>query len=214
MTAHTLGLSAHGGHSLEPFDTLRDCLPGWTLALTALEGVMGFCDPDRRTIWVDIRLNDRERRCTIMHEAVHAMRGDRHDDPETEKIVRAEAARRLVNVETLCATITVEPHPTDLCAALDVDLDTLETRIRTLDVNERGAFRRATSRLTRPDPARPDLCAAGRWWIVYGMPGQPPCADVHPNGLEFEIASITEDIQPAKILDFDTARHPGIAATA
>lgn len=57
---------------------------------------------DGRTIYVDDRLTQRERRCAIYHELVHIEAG--HDDcqpPAIEKKVRAAAAARLVSWEAV-----------------------------------------------------------------------------------------------------------------
>lgn len=153
---------------MEPFDTLRDSLPGWTLAITALEGIMGFCDAQRRIIWVDVNLTDRERRTTIMHECVHAIRGDIGDDPVTEREVEAETARRLIPTRALLATLEHSAHPDDLCDVLEVDRDVLCARLRTLDDSEAPRVRRLLARGLPRDP-RSTEPALDRWARHYGM---------------------------------------------
>lgn len=158
---------------MEPFDTLRDQLPNWTLAITALEGVMGLCDTKRRTIWVDVNLSDRERRSTIMHEIVHAIRGDATDDPESEAAVQIETAQRLIPTAALTAVLATTSHPEDMCDALDVDIDVLRTRIRSLDSDEISQVRKALAPHThRYGPS--DHCALGRWWLHHRHPAPAP----------------------------------------
>ncbi|WP_457948256.1 ImmA/IrrE family metallo-endopeptidase [Pseudarthrobacter sp. alpha12b] len=62
-------------------------LPGFLVAAT-----------DGRTIYVDDRLTQRERRCAIYHELVHIELGHKEcQSPAVEKKVRAVAADRLVS---------------------------------------------------------------------------------------------------------------------
>lgn len=159
---------------MEPFDTLRDHLPTWTLAITALEGVMGFCDPAQRTIWVDVNLTDRERRSTIMHEAIHALRGDLTDDPEAERLVQIESAHRLIPAAALVAVLSTSPHPEDVCDALDVDIDTLRTRMQNLTIDDASRVRRALANAAPADEHRAH-CALGRWWRFHHLPAPVPC---------------------------------------
>jgi hypothetical protein len=168
---------------VEPFDTLRDNLPGWTLVVTELEGLMGSCDPATRTIWIDSRLDDLQQRSTMVHEAVHAERGDMRDDPCIEVIVQNEAARRLIPLDALLGTIEWASHPADITRALRVDMDTVRTRLRNLTAMEKAAVRDrfiATFGADRPDPTS-DHCMLGQWWRRAGQPDPMPC---HCNNAE------------------------------
>jgi hypothetical protein len=159
---------------VEPFDTFRAKLPGWTLALTTLDGVMGYTDLDRQTIWVDVNLTDRERRSTIMHEVVHAIHRDSTDDPACERRTQIEAARRLIPPPALRGAFCSTTHPEDVADILDVDLDVLRTRLRNLDPDEKSLLRRNLARTLPPDPTNAH-CALGRWWQHYQQPGPLPC---------------------------------------
>lgn len=55
---------------------------------------------DGRVIWMDPRLTQVQRRCTIAHEAVHCERGVPADARE-ERAVEVIAARRLVALDAL-----------------------------------------------------------------------------------------------------------------
>lgn len=164
--------------TVEPFDTLRDCLPGWTLAITALEGIMGFCDPQHRTIWVDVNLSERERRTTIMHECVHAIRGDNADNPVTEREVEEETARRLIPIRALLNSLEQSTHPDDLCDDLLVDKEVLAARLRSLDESEGPQVRRRLARGLPAEPGSTDT-AFTRWARHYGM-----TADCEPAEVE------------------------------
>jgi hypothetical protein len=163
---------------VEPFDTLITCLPGWTVALAILEGVMGFCDIEHRTIWVDMRLTERQRRSTIMHEAVHALRGDRTDDPAAELAADIETARRLVPIEALVAVMTWGRDLEDVLDALDVDDGVLRTRIYHLSTDEQDAVRKRLTRTVQCGTAPASTghrCLLGQWWYRAGQPEPSPC---------------------------------------
>lgn len=157
-------------------DTLRNQLPGWTLAFAELDGVMGFTDQEHRTIWIDIRLTRRERGTTIVHEMIHAERGHSHDDPSIEREVELETARRLIPASTLIVALASSTHPEDLCDMLDSDMDVLVTRFQGLTVNELTAVRRQLVNAAPADPLS-RRCAVGRWWFHHQLPGEPPCFD-------------------------------------
>src|SRR6478735_535230 len=74
------------------------------------DGRMGLWDERTRTIWLDAGLSSAERRCTLVHELVHAERGDvpcGHPllDRRQERRVEREAARRLVALEALADAV-------------------------------------------------------------------------------------------------------------
>ena len=165
--------------TVEPFDTLRTALPGWTVALADLgDEVMGYCDLDRQTIWVDVNLTDHERRTTIMHEIVHAIRGDEHsDDPAVERAVEVETARRLIHPTALRAVFNLgaSTHPNDIADALDIDLDVLYTRMRNLDADEQAMIRRSLAHQVPATDADHRECAIARWWVHHALPAPAPC---------------------------------------
>lgn len=190
---------------MEPFDTLRESLPGWTLAITALEGVMGFCDTTRRTIWVDVNLPHREMRTTAMHEMIHAMRGDTSDNVAAERQVEVETARRLIPKRALLVALTQTTHPEDLADLLDVDVALLRVRLHHLETELRGAVRARLAAATPSDPTS-QHCALGRWWRHHDQPGPVPCdatccahTTVLPDAtiIPFPPAPVADDREPA-----------------
>lgn len=137
MTATVTALPARAiWADADPFAIFADELAGWNLAFTELDGVMGFTDVPQRTIWVDVRLDARERRSTVFHEILHALRGDETDDEDAERVVRLETARRLVperQLRALLRDVLRGAHQLqDVAEVLDVDMGVLRTRIRDL----------------------------------------------------------------------------------
>jgi hypothetical protein len=166
---------------MDPIQIIADQLPGWTLVGTILEGMMGCTDAEQRTIWVDIRLVARQRRCTIMHEVVHAIHGMFSSDPDDELWVQQETARRLVSPRALAVAIRHSARFEDLLDALDVDLGVLRTRIRNLAVDEAPLVRRALLGLVRPSLDATHGCIIGEWWARELQPDPNPC-DAHDHG--------------------------------
>lgn len=121
----------------DPLDLVAELLPEWTVAFTQLDGVMGFCEPEHRRIWIDLQLTGAARRCTIVHELLHALRRDGTDDPEAEQIVQVETARRLVPLRALRDLIAAGPGSlAEIAETLGVDEDVVRTRIQ--DLNDAG----------------------------------------------------------------------------
>lgn len=106
----------------------------------------GLWDPDTRTIWLHHDLNPVQRRCTLMHEVIHAARGDEKcaDHVLTarqERLVSEIAARLLVPLDALADALVHSSSEVALCEALEVDADTLAARLTTLTVDERRFLR-------------------------------------------------------------------------
>lgn len=77
----------------------------------------GAWDPDTGIIWIHHNLAQAEHRCTLIHEVVHAMRGDEkcHDavlNQRQERAVDRIAARILIPLRRLTSTPT--PSPPDV----------------------------------------------------------------------------------------------------
>jgi hypothetical protein len=84
-----------------------------------------------------------QRRCTLAHELVHLERGTADCGPwssREEDAVHAEAARRLISLRQLRHALREhgDDHFGTLAAALDVDADTLRSRLRLLTSRERA----------------------------------------------------------------------------
>lgn len=108
-------------------------------------GVWGLND-GRRRIWLDRRLGQAERRCTLAHELEHLRRGHLGcQPPAVERSVDAAAARRLIpNPHTLADALVWARG--DMAAAAEelwVDEPTLEARLdpRHLHPAERAILR-------------------------------------------------------------------------
>lgn len=161
---------------MEPFVVLREQLPGWSVLLTDLDDdTMGYADPDNRMIYLSKQLTDRQRRSTLVHEIIHALRGDTDDDPETEAAVAQETARELVPLVALVNALSRTSNMADLLDTLDVDHGVLRTRVRNLTDGEAAQVRRALSLRIPADAG--DLCAIGRWWRHNHQPDPIPCPD-------------------------------------
>jgi hypothetical protein len=107
------------------------------------DGVMGLWDPAERTIWLDSGLTQGERRCTLMHELVHAERGDGScatalDTIKREVTVHHEAARRLLPLSDVARALLVCVDEYELADELVVDVDTVRLRLERLTAAERS----------------------------------------------------------------------------
>lgn len=103
-------------------------LPGDTAAMT-----------DGGTIWIDPRLTQAQRRCTIEHERQHLLAG--HDSactPMLERQVEAAAARELISLARLAHAIVWSQDEQELADELWVDVDMVRARLAALDDDERA----------------------------------------------------------------------------
>lgn len=160
---------------MDPFDVLREQLPGWNLTFTDLDGTMGYCDTDTRTIVINTQLTARQRRSTIVHEIIHALRGDTDDNPEAEAIVARLTALDLVPLVALVDALSQSTNVMDVLDMLEVDAGVLRSRFRNLSEDEAAQVRRVLALRVPADGD--DLCAIGRWWRRNGYPDPIPCGD-------------------------------------
>lgn len=122
--------------------------PHVTLVFDRLpEGVRGRYYPDMDLIVIDDRLTQSERRSTLMHELVHRMlghepTGDERLDARQEKACEEEAARLLIPLIRLADAHLWGKHPAELAEELWVDVDTLRTRVTTLNEWEKDYINR------------------------------------------------------------------------
>ncbi|WP_435199499.1 ImmA/IrrE family metallo-endopeptidase [Janibacter sp. GS2] len=101
-------------------------------------GVWGVND-GRERIWLDARLSQVERRCTLAHELVHLWRGHAGcQDERTERLVEADAARYLL------------PDPWDVANELVWSGGDLEIAADELWVDEPTLRARLDARHLRP----------------------------------------------------------------
>mgnify|MGYP000933421466 FL=1 len=82
---------------------------------------------------VNARLSRAEERCTLTHEIIHAERGPvpAHHAAREERLVDAEAARRLIPLDALLEAVRWACCPAEAAEALGVDVPTLLTRVET-----------------------------------------------------------------------------------
>lgn len=107
------------------------------------DGQYGAYDESRKTIYLCASLTQRERRCTLTHELLHAQRGQPAGDQwlidKEERAVDALGARLLIELDALIDALAWCQGLAGLeCAdELWADLDTLSVRIATLTDTER-----------------------------------------------------------------------------
>lgn len=119
-----------------PWRWLRDKHPDVVVEHVELRrGRMG--ETRGRQIWLDRRLTQAERRCTLTHELIHIeRRGREHPNPDVEeRIVELETARRLITTRQLIDAFRWfrHPGPAELAEHLWVDQQTVLTRMEHLD---------------------------------------------------------------------------------
>lgn len=86
-----------------------------------------------RTIWLDNRLQQDERRCALVHELVHLERGHVGcQAPAVEHQVRIETARRLIPINDLCQHAAWANSIYDLAQDLWVTPEVATDRLQSL----------------------------------------------------------------------------------
>ena len=119
----------------------------WRLDWAWLPGaLLGLTDHHAKTVTLDSRLLQAERRCTIAHEIEHIERGPSPTDPvlaarEEEGIDRA-VARKLIDLHDLGEALAWARGTEEAADELWVDMPTLEARLRSLHPSERAYLRR------------------------------------------------------------------------
>lgn len=108
---------------------------------TNLGDLLGAWDPDTRIIWLHYDLTHAERRSTLAHEIIHALRGDERClddvlDHRQEAVVCRMAARLLISLEAFAAALSVCRNEHEVAEELNVDLDTIAAMWDSLTVDE------------------------------------------------------------------------------
>lgn len=116
--------------------------------------LLGEWDPNTRTIWLHRDLSPAQRRCTLAHELVHAMRDDEgcHDDvldAHQETVVRKITARLLISADALADRIAWTLEHSELAEDLAVDVATLYDRLRWLTPAEIEQIEMRIARIER-----------------------------------------------------------------
>ena len=115
----------------------------WTLTFADLpHGRRGVTDFWARTVALDSRLRQVERRCVICHELVHIERGPLPDDERLaareESAVEREVACRLIELQPLGEALAWSRHISEAADALWVTEDVLRARLNCLQPSERS----------------------------------------------------------------------------
>lgn len=132
--------------TIDPYALLAG-MPELTLEITRLpDDEMGRWVPDRKTILLDDRLSQAERRCTLVHEMVHHLNGDHPGlEPELEaaqeRACHERAARLLIPIRALAEALVWSEHADEIAEELWVDEATFWDRIDHLTVAEQAYLR-------------------------------------------------------------------------
>lgn len=120
----------------------QERLPGTLL------GDISFPD---HTIRIDVDLPPAVRRSTLAHELVHARRGPLPANPvlaaREEHAVDKAAARWLINLDDLGEALAESDDLYQVAELLDVDPDTLRTRLEHLHPSEKAFLRRRLQKI-------------------------------------------------------------------
>lgn len=89
---------------------------------------------DGRTIWMDCRLTQVQRRVVVCHETIHIEQGLIPATDAEEEIVRRLVAERLIELPDLIEVLREnrQPYICELAEALWVDEPTIRTRLENL----------------------------------------------------------------------------------
>jgi hypothetical protein len=117
-------------------------------------GLLGCVDHEQRIIWLDSRLTQAERRCTLAHEIGHLERGPGPCDPLggsiEERLIDEWAARQLIDGDSLARAFQWSPFLPEIATELWVDLHMLRTRLRAATDEEQDRIMSAIYRLREP----------------------------------------------------------------
>ncbi len=130
-----------------PWRAFGDDFPDWRIERVRLpDGVMGETDVDTRTIYIDDRLNQAERRSTLAHEAEHAARHHRECSEWDDRDVEQAAAHILLPLDRLLHVLPWAVSVLEAADELWVDPDLLWCRLDHLHPHELSAIRAAFAR--------------------------------------------------------------------
>lgn len=130
---------------MDPYEELEQH-PDLTLLFHRLpDGQRGRWYAEDHVIVIDDRQTQAERRCTLMHELVHRMRGDVHVEDDAlytkqERSCHETVARLLIPFHLLHAAMQWGSDPYELAEELWVDQETLQARITGLSRAEAEAL--------------------------------------------------------------------------
>ena len=118
---------------------------GLTIKLSDLGELAGAWDPDTRIIWLHSDLTPAAQRSTLMHEIIHAARGDgkratASAEARQEHLVERMASVILVDLIDMAGVTAESDSPAQRAHALGVDEVLLEARLESLLEWERGIY--------------------------------------------------------------------------
>lgn len=141
--------------TIDPYALLAG-MPHLTLEITRLpDDEMGRWIPSRQTILLDDRLDQAERRCTLVHEMVHHISGDMLGlTPELaamqERLCRERSARLLITITALADAMAWSEHAGEIADQLWVDEPTLWDRLEHLTPEEHAFLHSSLQRREMP----------------------------------------------------------------
>lgn len=125
-----------------PWRAIRD-RPDITVRWQMMDGRLGQWCEQSRTMTLDPRQLQHERRVTATHEAIHAERRDSgRCSGLVERQVRAETARRLISLDDLADALVWTQDEWEVAEELWVDVETARVRIDTLTDAEKDYIER------------------------------------------------------------------------
>lgn len=142
-------------HPWRAFRALVD----WTLHWRPLpDGLLGYTDFTARSVVLDTRLTQVERRCTIAHETEHILRGPAHPRHRArdERAVDDAAARKLIPLEALAEALVWSYDDHELAEELWVDLATVRARLKGLTDEETALLNERVDRREEGFVSDPD----------------------------------------------------------
>ncbi len=158
MTSRSRPLLTSAASLSRPYDPWVDLRQNWphvTVVIEPMTGdLLGEVREGGRVIALRADTSAAQRRCTLAHELVHLERGIQDCGPwlqREEDQVHAEASLRLIPLASLASAIRAlggTDDPAALAQWLDVDGDTLATRLSRLSRSEHAALRRSLAALT------------------------------------------------------------------
>ncbi|PZQ46418.1 MAG: hypothetical protein DI570_26980 [Phenylobacterium zucineum] len=138
------------------FHTLSDWALRWGRLPSDLIGVTDF---GARTVTLDSRMLQAERRCTLAHEVEHIRLGPAPADAvlaaREEAAIDRAVARKLIGIGELADALAWTSSPAEAAQELWVDEDTLAARLRHLHPAEVHYLRRRlqSEPTAQPEPA-------------------------------------------------------------
>lgn len=136
-----------------PWRHLRS-LAAWTVRWASpLSGSRGECHWATKTITLDPRLLQAERRSVLAHELEHVDRGPMPGWARSreEEAVNALAARKLIEIRELGEALAWSLDPHEVADELWVDVPTVEARLRHLHPSEVHYLRRRLAAFDGPE---------------------------------------------------------------